>query len=265
MTTRTVKTLRVLYPAPVARCVRQLRVFPPPQRGPQRVLELQWNCAPEPDEAQEYSDEFGNRVLELRHHRLEREFQFQMTLLTARDETPVAPDANLPPTGRGAYLLPSMLCERSDAIARHAEELQRQGRDTLADLCDFTYRALRYAPPPTDAKTSGSQAMQRGSGVCQDYAHLLIALCRALHIPARYVSGYNPAEGRMHAWVEALADGEWQAWDPTHNRRARRDCVFVACGRDFRDVAPHSGKYSGATGARLFSHSKTKVVSTASL
>jgi transglutaminase-like putative cysteine protease len=260
VTTRTTRVLRVLYPAPVSRCVRQLRVFPPPQRGPQRVLELEWNCAPEPDAAREYFDEFGNRVLELRHRCIEREFRFDMTLRTARSGDEIAPELNLPPTGRGAFLLPSMLCERSAAILRRAEELQQSGRATLPELCALAHGALEYREGATDTATSGTQALQGGGGVCQDYAHLMIALCRALRIPARYVAGYNPAEGRMHAWVEALKDGAWQAWDPTHNRRTRRDCVFVACGRDFRDVAPHTGSYRGAARARLESHCQTEVI-----
>jgi len=260
MTTRTTRRLRVLYSAPATRCIRQLRVFPPPHRGPQRVLDLQWHCAPPPDQTREYEDEFGNRVLELRHHRIEREFCFDMTLETARDGSEIAAELNLPPTGRGAFLLPSMLCERNETIERQAESLARQNRIAPAQICEFVYGALTYCENVTDTKTSGTKALGQGGGVCQDYAHLMIALCRTLGIPARYVSGYNPAEGRMHAWVETLENELWQAWDPTHNRRTRDNCVFVACGRDFRDVAPHTGKYSGAARAKLETFCKTEVV-----
>jgi transglutaminase-like putative cysteine protease len=258
----TSKQVRVLYPSPVAQCVRSLRVFPPAQRGGQQIIELQWRCEPEPDTTREWQDDFGNRVLELRHARIQREFNFQMKLRTSlgTGSTPTAvPESEgLPPVGIGAFLLPSALCNLNSEICRIAKQFHSQ--PSLPNICDWTHQALQYTLGTTDSRTRASQALALGKGVCQDYAHLMIALCRALRIPARYVSGYNPAEGLMHAWVEVLHESEWHAWDPTHNRPTGSNCVFVACGRDFRDVSPLTGEYQGRRGARLEVLCQTQVV-----
>lgn len=268
-TCHTTKTISVTYSAPVRDCVRLLRVFPPGQRGAQRIVSLDWECSPAPYEAEEYQDDFGNCVLELRQARIENEFRFHMNLVTTRHAGSVAPDDGLSPTGRGAFLLPSALCDLSDAIRQQArllggERSKRQDEEhasTLtAAICAWTHNALRYTPGVTNPTTTASQALQRGAGVCQDYAHLMIALCRALSLPARYISGYNPATGAMHAWVEVLCQGEWQAWDPTHNRPASEHCVFVGCGRDFRDVEPLLGTYRGCGTARLKVRCQTEVM-----
>jgi transglutaminase-like putative cysteine protease len=86
--------------------------------------------------------------------------------------------------------------------------------------------------------------------VCQDYAHLMLALCRLLGIHARYVSGHLVGEGGTHAWVEVLQPVsrhtvEILAWDPTHDRPTDLRYLTVAVGRDYRDVAPVSGTYCG--------------------
>ncbi|MDP8936334.1 MAG: transglutaminase family protein, partial [Actinomycetota bacterium] len=99
-------------------------------------------------------------------------------------------------------------------------------------------------------------AVAGGRGVCQDYAHVMIALCRAAGLPARYVSGHLVGEGGSHAWVEVVVsssavgggtDGRALAvaFDPTHDRRARRGYLTVAVGRDYADVAPTSGTFEG--------------------
>ncbi|HVF85400.1 MAG TPA: transglutaminase family protein [Abditibacteriaceae bacterium] len=262
--TLTRRTIRVAYSSPVAHCVRQLRVVPTVQRGAQNVLSLDWKCWPQADEAREWNDDLGNRVLELKHHRIAREFHFEMTLRTKRDDMSTARDENLPPTGLGAFLLPSALCDSGapirDALRKtKADGLLRESEQTTEQLCHqlcrWTHQSIEYSVGATGLETTASQSLQRGKGVCQDYAHIMIALCRACGIPSRYVSGYNPAEGAMHAWVETLC-GErgserWLAWDPTHNRATRVDCVFVACGRDFRDVSPIRGSFQGRARARM--------------
>ena len=91
--------------------------------------------------------------------------------------------------------------------------------------------------------------MTQRRGVCQDYAHLMIGLCRSLKIPARYVSGYLAVAnaGVAHAWVEVFIPGcGWQALDPTHNCQPEGTYVKVGIGRDCADVPPVTGSYRGA-------------------
>ena len=99
-----------------------------------------------------------------------------------------------------------------------------------------------------------SVALAGGKGVCQDYAHVMLSLCRVVGVPARYVSGHLVGEGGSHAWVEvvvsdALARGTSRtvavAFDPTHNRRAGQGYFTVAIGRDYNHVAPTSGTFEG--------------------
>ena len=109
----------------------------------------------------------------------------------------------------------------------------------------------------TDVATRASEAFAQGAGVCQDFTHVMLAMCRLAGLPARYVSGYLPAEGVMHAWAEVLvsdpATGRdlWVAYDPTHDRRVDETYVTVAIGREYQDVAPTSGFYTGMAANHL--------------
>ncbi len=105
-----------------------------------------------------------------------------------------------------------------------------------------------YAPFATTAYTHMSEALERRTGVCQDYAHVLIGLCRAIQIPALYVSGYlhTPNADATHAWVEVfLPEIGWRALDPTHNCQPDEHYVKIAVGRDYADVPPTRGHYKG--------------------
>jgi len=115
-------------------------------------------------------------------------------------------------------------------------------------LMKFVFDFLKYEPYSTHVHTTMAEVMRDRRGVCQDYAHLLIGLCRALKIPARYVSGYLATEmaSATHAWVEVLIPGHgWRALDPTHNRQIGETYVKIAHGRDYSDVPPVSGNYHG--------------------
>jgi transglutaminase-like putative cysteine protease len=98
------------------------------------------------------------------------------------------------------------------------------------------------------------EVLEQKAGVCQDFAHVMLGMCRALKIPARYVSGYiyNGPSGTLagaqasHAWCEVyLPDLGWRALDPTNNQQADERYVKVAAGRDYADVAPIKGQYRG--------------------
>ena len=114
---------------------------------------------------------------------------------------------------------------------------------------------LVYEKGSTSVSTSALEAWAAGRGVCQDFVHLTLALVRAAGIPARYVSGYfhpDPASpigaavsGESHAWAEAWI-GDWVPFDPTNNVPVGERHVVVARGREYRDVTPLKGIYSGA-------------------
>ena len=117
-------------------------------------------------------------------------------------------------------------------------------------------RITSYNVCYTKLLRTASEAMALGSGVCQDYTHIMLAVCRLAGLSARYVSGLLPGEGQMHAWVEVLLPGAaqrpptWVGYDPTHQRRCDERYITVAVGRDYQDIAPTSGYYEGEAANR---------------
>ena len=118
----------------------------------------------------------------------------------------------------------------------------------------WTHETLQYERGATHVHTSSSEARTAGKGVCQDFAHVTLALLRAMGLPARYVSGYlhptanaevgQTTAGESHAWVEFWA-GDWIGVDPTSLAEIGSRHVVLARGRDYADVRPLSGIYSG--------------------
>ncbi|MGI8667337.1 MAG: transglutaminase family protein [Jatrophihabitans sp.] len=119
---------------------------------------------------------------------------------------------------------------------------------------------LEYVPGSTDVGTDAIQAWHARNGVCQDFAHVSLAMLRSIGLPARYVSGYlhpraaavigETVSGESHAWVEWW-DGEWVGYDPTNGKPVGEQHVLVARGRDYNDVTPLKGIYSGSRSAAL--------------
>jgi len=106
-------------------------------------------------------------------------------------------------------------------------------------------RHFIYKSGSTSITTTAETALRQGCGVCQDYAHILIALCRQQGIPARYVAGFMIGEGVTHAWIEIYAAGKWLAIDPTHNRIVDELYIKLSSGRDFGDCIIDRGIFRG--------------------
>ena len=104
---------------------------------------------------------------------------------------------------------------------------------------------FQYEPFVTDTHTTGEEALKKGRGVCQDYAHILLALLRKEGIPSRYVAGFIEGEGQPHAWSEVYEDGYWLGFDPTHNRTVRDDYIRINYGRDSKDCTINCGRFQG--------------------
>jgi transglutaminase-like putative cysteine protease len=126
--------------------------------------------------------------------------------------------------------------------------------DFAERACAWSHQALTYQYGVTGVHTNAAMAVAGGKGVCQDYAHVMLSLCRAAGIPARYVSGHLVGEGGSHAWVEVVVSHTSAraarrtvavAFDPTHNRHASQGYFTVAVGRDYKHVAPTSGTFEG--------------------
>jgi transglutaminase-like putative cysteine protease len=132
--------------------------------------------------------------------------------------------------------------------------------EAAAEIASWVSDRVAYVQGATGVQTSAQEAWDQGQGVCQDMAHLTVALMRAVGLPARYVSGYlhpkpeaepgDEEEGQSHAWVQYWT-GEWMACDPTNRAHVGERHVLVAAGRDYGDVPPLKGIYHGAPGSTM--------------
>jgi len=166
-------------------------------------------------------------------------------------------------------LLPSHFVRSSDRLEQFARELRCERRLSpfalLTELNEAIFRLFAYVPNSTKVDSPIEEALQARQGVCQDFAHIMIALVRRLKIPCRYVSGYmfhredetegkkdRSLEGASHAWVEALVPRiGWVAFDPTNNLVGGDRHIRVAIGRDYSDVPPTRGVYKGEAQSEL--------------
>ncbi|WP_250285863.1 transglutaminase-like domain-containing protein, partial [Frankia sp. CiP1_Cm_nod2] len=160
------------------------------------------------------------------------------------------------------FIRPSRFTTDHPELAETARELA--ARHTPAEFVpavgEWVRQRLTYRPGTTGVHTSAVDAWQQGEGVCQDFAHLALVLLRAVGLPARYVSGYlHPSTdatigetvvGQSHAWVEGWL-GDWWGFDPTNGVPAGQQHVVVARGRDYNDVPPLLGVYSGGASTSL--------------
>jgi transglutaminase-like putative cysteine protease len=151
------------------------------------------------------------------------------------------------------YLQSSEFVENDPALWRMALDATAGHTDlwqAAQALNRFVQAHLTYTPLSTHAQTHMRDALAARVGVCQDFAHVLIGLCRSIQIPALYVSGYlcTPGAQASHAWVEVfLPEIGWRALDPTHGRQPDERYVKLAVGRDYADVPPVRGNYKGIT------------------
>jgi transglutaminase/protease-like cytokinesis protein 3 len=106
-------------------------------------------------------------------------------------------------------------------------------------------KQLQYTSGVTSVRTSAEEALLQGKGVCQDFAHTMLAMCRIFGIAARYVSGFMEGEGYTHAWIEYYHLGSWFGFDPTHNRPADPGYIKLSHGRDYNDCAIDKGHMPG--------------------
>lgn len=144
----------------------------------------------------------------------------------------------------------------SSRIARVGQRIAKEHdpAEAVIEAANWVHGELDYVPGTTGVHSSGLDALREGKGVCQDFAHLTLILLRSMGIPARYVSGYlhphkeavvgDTIDGQSHAWVQAWTGGWWN-FDPTNDAAINEQYVSVGVGRDYADVSPLKGIYSG--------------------
>lgn len=275
------QTTRYVYRPAASGAVHAIRCSPTNRVG-QIIGDVSLGIRPHPFDLVEHHDFFGNRVVFARigssHAELEIESRFKAEVMRA-----APPLASLTPPwesalavedgrdlGRAApahFLYPSRMVRLAPQLRDYALQSLTPGRPVLEAAMDLMRRIkadFEYDPTATDAATSPERAFTIRRGVCQDFAHVMIAGLRGCGVPAAYVSGYlrtlpPPGQPRLegadatHAWVEVWCGRQtgWIGLDPTNDLIVGDDHVVLAIGRDFADVSPVQGVIHASGGHEL--------------
>jgi transglutaminase-like putative cysteine protease len=265
---------RFRYSAPISESTMEVRMQPR-NEGFQRCLEFSLHTQP-PSRCMHYRDYRHNIV----HHFDIPGRHSQLTItaealieITDYHEIPEALDTDAwqrldEMCANDSYLdelLPSAFAHPSAMLDEFAHEIgltrKHDPLTTLRELSTAIYERLEYVPHSTRVDSPIDDALRCRRGVCQDFAHLMIALGRSIGIPCRYVSGYlfhryedqdRSQEDATHAWIEALLpDLGWVGFDPTNNLIAKNRHIRAAIGRDYEDVPPTRGVFKGSADSEL--------------
>jgi transglutaminase-like putative cysteine protease len=216
------------------------------------------------DETFTYKNIFGFDIVRIRPTKPFNEFKFtanarvdKLRLGQNISKSVVSPESELHSLKNRDFLIDNHLyLQMTKLTSLSAETLIKIPRfkaqvslfDFLTDLTKYVYAKLVYTPNTTTVKTTAEEAFKLETGVCQDFAHLFLAIARQSNIPCRYVSGYtNHVNGfrkspSMDAWVEAYIPGAgWAGFDPTNNRLVDENYIKVAHGVDYKDCSPIRG------------------------
>lgn len=263
------QTFRYEYTEPIRDLSHRLVVIPPARFGDQVRLWHDVRVAHDEARLERGSDRFGNVIVDVFAPRVSEAIEFVAEAAVERraDEPNRLPDGWL---ADGYLLQPSPLTESNDTILRVADALSADAEWGLAladRINDWVYQSMTYRHGVTGVRTTAAEALAIGGGVCQDYAHVMLAVCRACGLPARYVSGHLVGQGGTHAWVEVVlptgdgtGDAIAHAFDPTHASRGGLSYVTVAVGGDYADVAPTSGTYRSSARGRLTASKKVSLL-----
>ena len=280
-----VQSFRYEYAEPIRDLNHRLVVVPPERYGDQRRLRHRVKVALDGARLEGRRDRFGNVVLDVFAPSVSGAIEFAVRVSVERraDQPNRLPDGWL----ADRYLFePSPLTIPDERIRSAAGEVtasapwglekprelggkavSSRGPLYLADRINrWVNRTLTYQWGVTGVRTTAAEALAGGAGVCQDYAHVMLAICRACGLPSRYVSGHLLGQGGTHAWVEVVlptndGTGDAIAWpfDPTNASRGGLNYVTIAVGGDYSDVAPTSGTYLSRMAGRLVTHKSVKL------
>jgi transglutaminase-like putative cysteine protease len=262
------QAIRYEYPAPIRDLRHRLVISPRVRHGDQR--RVSHDLAVFPDVPSRLGpDSFGNEIVALNVPYVAESIAFVLHSTVVRDARLgphlLAASAIADRALRGRRRLIRLDATLADAAAdlrsRHASP-----RDLAEAIVRFVHREMIYTKAVTDIFTTASVAFRMRRGVCQDYAHVAIALARACGLAARYVSGHLLGEGATHAWVEFLIPvgrdaAEVLSFDPTTGRHTDWRYLVVAVGRDYEDVAPTSGVFTGEAPGRFGAQQAVRITS----
>ncbi|MFI3312326.1 MAG: transglutaminase domain-containing protein [Eubacteriales bacterium] len=197
------------------------------------------------------TDGFGNTTIYGHQKSPHQSFYCDVAGMATMGE---APEPVLEPTYRqGRFVQQSTMTKMGESLTAYFHDFSLEGSNLeIANrfMTDLYEKKIKYTQGVTTVETTAEQALSLGKGVCQDYAHILLSLCRGAHIPARYVAGFMVGEGYSHGWVEVFqlageGRGYWVPLDPTNHLTVTQQHIKVAIGRDARDCALNHGVFRG--------------------
>lgn len=194
----------------------------------------------------EDTDAFGNRIQY--GHTLEEHDAFVFCSSGRIRLDPYALREEVAPVYRTESRFTQASAEMKEFARRACPPLQADGTSRATALTEAVHRHMAYMPGTTDNRTTAAEAFIRRQGVCQDYTHILISLCRLVGLPARYANGFLTGIGLTHAWAEVFCDGTWRGFDPTNNTRMDYGYIKLGHGRDAADCPVNRGVFIGGGG-----------------
>lgn len=259
------------YTGPIRDLKQRLVIIPPERHGDQRLVTHHLEVSSPTAEIQSDVDAFGNHVISLAVPHVERAIDFVAWIVAEREISARPLPVPVELHASAVFREPSRLTEPDATLRDAAAAFEADGGDSL-ELAQAinrrVFEEMRYTAGVTGVRTPAARAWTQRQGVCQDYAHVMLVLCRLVGLPARYVSGHLLGEGGTHAWVEVLLpdpDHEGQfvarAFDPTHGNEPGMNYVTVATGRDYGDVAPTSGTFVAPHQGELSTSKRTGLTS----
>jgi transglutaminase-like putative cysteine protease len=252
------QTLRYEYDRPISNLHHRLIITPRKRHLDQaRMANLIASSASGPVPLE--TDEFGNDVAAINVARVEKAIEFSLESSIVRDHrlTSAGPSLYdlLDPRWTGGSRL-TRPDERLADAAAGLRALYPNQRELAEAIQHYVHEHVTYTKGVTDVFTTASTAFAQGRGVCQDFAHIAVSIARTAGLSARYVSGHLLGEGATHAWVEFLVNDRKTGptvltLDPTYDTPTNFRYIVVAIGRDYDDVPPTSGVYSGKSSGKL--------------
>lgn len=233
----------IRYSEPVAKCYFTIKSMP---KEDFRQREISHDISMTPSAQYSTSnDSFGNEQIIGCVNSPHDEYDYIIRGLVETQNTNIA--SGVEDRLVGMYKYPHGKCIPGDAIKAFAGEMAEDVnacasvKEKSLMIMSRLNERMTYEPGSTEVETSAEEAFQKQKGVCQDFSHIYICLLRHFGIPARYVCGLIVGEGASHAWVEAVCDGNYLAFDPTHNREVTDEYIKFGVGRDALDCAINRG------------------------
>ncbi len=261
------QTLRYEYEKPVVNLQHQLIIAPRRHHlDQQRLANHLWATGIGPLSLE--SDEFGNDIAAVSVARVEREIVFSLEATILRDHRMAKVCATAHDLIDPRWTGGRRLTRPNEALLAAAGELRSlhpNQHELAAEIVHFVNDHMTYTKGVTDVFTTAATAFAQGRGVCQDYAHIAISLARAAGLSARYVSGHLLGEGATHAWVEFLVADRRHgplvlSYDPTYCKPTDFRYIVVAIGRDYDDVPPTSGVFTGGGSSLLHGQQRVRLL-----